>query len=276
MGKTRVYVPIFHSWREAFMQMPPEDGITLLVALIDYSEYGIIPSLKKDLQATFAIIKPSIDASIAKYESRSEQGKRAAIERWHGASTNDADTCDSIPNMHEHAGAYNSMQEHASACVGTFGNADYAKEKETVKEKVTEKGKTNYTAHAQVSSDQSAGVDSESIALPMWGGRDWIMSDDMREELRTQYPAIDIDNALRDMQRWLKDNPQVRYRADNMHKFVRDWLERIKNTPTGNRPQKKNAWSSIESHEYDFDAIENMLLNQNSNDEVVGNDVYSE
>lgn len=100
---------------------------------------------------------------------------------------------------------------------------DSKKEKEGEKEKEVEKENECYMAQAVV-------------CLPLNDGTEFPVTDSMVSEFSSLYPAVDVEQALRNMRGWLLSNPKNRKTASGIRRFINSWLSREQERA---RPQQK-------------------------------------
>ena len=61
---------LYYDWLEAMEQLEPAERWETLIALIDYSRYGVMPELNGAAKMFFTVTKPLIDNDNEKYEKR--------------------------------------------------------------------------------------------------------------------------------------------------------------------------------------------------------------
>lgn len=107
--------------------------------------------------------------------------------------------------------------------------------------------------------DETPLADVEPITLN--DGTEWRCPLADYEEYRRLYPAVDIDNAFREMRAWCNSNPSKRKTYRGIKRFVNGWLSRQQDSGKGtyaSNPVRDN--NNFERRKYDFDALERGLL----------------
>lgn len=99
------------------------------------------------------------------------------------------------------------------------------REKEGEKEKEEEKENECYIMAQTV------------VCLPLNDGTEFPVTDTIVSEFSTLYPAVDVEQALRNMRGWLLNNPKNRKTASGIRRFMNSWLSREQDRA---RPQKGN------------------------------------
>lgn len=102
-------------------------------------------------------------------------------------------------------------------------------------------------------------ADVEPITLN--DGTEWMCPLADYEEYKRLYPAVDIDNAFREMRAWCNSNPTKRKTSRGIKRFVNGWLSRQQDSGKGthaSKPVKDN--NNFERRKYDFDALERGLM----------------
>lgn len=91
----------------------------------------------------------------------------------------------------------------------------------------------------------SSTVPNESvfIKLPLISNQDFIISFEKVAELQELYPAIDVEQGLRNMKGWLISNPRNRKTEKGIMRFITGWLSREQDKA---RPQKQQEESVLE------------------------------
>lgn len=81
---------LYYNWLEALERLDPADRWKTLMALIEYSRYGVMPELEGAAEILFIIAKPVIDSDREKYEHRckvnaengSKGGRTSKADNW--------------------------------------------------------------------------------------------------------------------------------------------------------------------------------------------------
>lgn len=102
-------------------------------------------------------------------------------------------------------------------------------ESEKEKEEEGEKEKENECYMAQT-----------VVCLPLNDGTDFPVTDGMVSEFSSLYPAVDVEQALRNMRGWLLNNPKNRKTASGIRRFMNSWLSREQDRA---RPQQKQNYT---------------------------------
>ena len=113
------------------------------------------------------------------------------------------------------------------------------------------------------------------IRLPMISGEEFAVTRQYVEELKNFYPAVDIEQAFRNMRGWLDSNPKNRKTPRGIKRFITGWIAREQDrAPRTERRSSftsntsKNRFNNFHQRDYDWDSMERDLLEvRESNDE---------
>ncbi len=78
------------------------------------------------------------------------------------------------------------------------------------------------------------------VCLPLNDGKEFPVTDVMVSEFSSLYPAVDVEQALRNMRGWLLNNPKNRKTASGVRRFINSWLSREQDRA---RPQQKQGYT---------------------------------
>lgn len=78
-----------------------------------------------------------------------------------------------------------------------------------------------------------------AAVLPLVDGSDFPIAQETVDELSRLYPAVDVDQQLRNMRGWLLANPKNRKTKAGIMRFVNSWLSREQNQA---RPQNQQQF----------------------------------
>lgn len=103
------------------------------------------------------------------------------------------------------------------------------------------------------------------IKLPLVNGDNFLVTKRYVKELQGLYPAVDVEQALRNMRGWLDSNPRNRKTPRGIKRFITGWIsrEQDKAPRVDNKPKQtfQNRFNNFEQRKYDFDDYERKLLN---------------
>lgn len=113
------------------------------------------------------------------------------------------------------------------------------------------------------------------IRLPMISGEEFAVTRQYVEELKSLYPAVDIEQAFRNMRGWLDSNPKNRKTPRGIKRFITGWIAREQDrAPRTERRSSftsntsKNRFNNFHQRDYDWDSMErNLLEAREGNDE---------
>ena len=104
------------------------------------------------------------------------------------------------------------------------------------------------------------------IKLPLINGDDFLVTKDYVKELKELYPAVDVEQALRNMRGWLDANPRNRKTPRGIKRFITGWISReqdkaprVSDKP---KPVSQNRFNNFHQRNYDFEEYERQLLNK--------------
>lgn len=102
------------------------------------------------------------------------------------------------------------------------------------------------------------------IKLPMNDGTDYLVTKDYVQKLKELYPAVDVEQELRNMWGWLDSNPKNRKTPKGMKRFITGWIAREQDRAprVGSKQNKaaQNRFNNFDQREYDFEKLEKDLL----------------
>jgi hypothetical protein len=64
------------------------------------------------------------------------------------------------------------------------------------------------------------------VMIPVVGGEEFPVWRSMIEDYARTYPAVNIEQEIREMRRWALDNPTLRKTLRGMPRFINAWLSR--------------------------------------------------
>lgn len=208
------YFCAYHSYLDALEPLTDAERGRLFVACLKYSKSGEVEHLSGNERFVFPVFRGQIDRDNAKYANKCKKQADNANKRWNKDDANDAMACDGIPNIPPHE-----------------KDANDAKTKEKTKEK--EKAKDNIPP--SVVCGELPSSPPPAAVLPLVDGTDFEISVETVAELSGLYPAVDVEQQLRNMRGWLWANPKNRKTKAGIMRFVNSWLSREQNSA---RPEK--------------------------------------
>lgn len=76
------------------------------------------------------------------------------------------------------------------------------------------------------------------VCLPLNDGTEFPVTDTIVSEFSALYPAVDVEQALRNMRGWLLNNPKNRKTASGIRRFMNSWLSREQDRARPDRGQQ--------------------------------------
>lgn len=105
-----------------------------------------------------------------------------------------------------------------------------------------------------------------AAVLPLVDGSDFPIAHETVDELSGLYPAVDVDQQLRNMRGWLLANPKNRKTKAGIMRFVNSWLAREQNQA---RPQNRQQFQKPTKAQ-ELDDFYGMAADWASNREATG------
>lgn len=217
------YFCAYHSYLDALEPLTDAERGRLFVACLKYSKSGEVGHLSGNERFVFPVFRGQIDRDNAKYANKCKKQYDNASKRWNKDDANDAKAYDGIPNVPPHE-----------------KDASDAKEKEKAKTK--EKAKDNIPP--SVVCGELPSSPPPAAVLPLVDGTDFEISVEMVAELSGLYPAVDVEQQLRNMRGWLLANPKNRKTKAGVMRFVNSWLSREQNSARPAANQKQGGYTS--------------------------------
>ena len=83
-------------------------------------------------------------------------------------------------------------------------------------------------------------------------------------KLKEIYPAVDVEQALRNMRGWLDSNPRNKKTPRGIKRFITSWISREQDkaprVPDKSKPVSQNRFNNFHQRDYDFAEYERQLL----------------
>ena len=90
------------------------------------------------------------------------------------------------------------------------------------------------------------------------------MTKEYVKELKELYPAVDVEQALRNMRGWLDSNPRNKKTPRGIKRFITSWISREQDkaprVPDKPKPVFQNRFNNFHQRDYDFAEYERQLL----------------
>ena len=78
--KTRSSFVFYESFYDAIKEIPEEDQLKAMKAIIDYGLYQIVPNLKGISKVIFMMAKPNLDANYTKWKNGSSPKEKKTMD----------------------------------------------------------------------------------------------------------------------------------------------------------------------------------------------------
>ena len=213
------YFCAYHSYLDALEPLTDAERGRLFVACLKYSKSGKVEHLSGNERFVFPVFRGQIDRDNAKYANKCKKQADNANKRWNKDDANDAKAYDGIPNVPPNENDANDAKEKA-------------------KEKAKDNIPPSVVCGELPSSPPPAAV------LPLVDGTDFEISVETVAELSSLYPAVDVEQQLRNMRGWLLANPKNRKTKAGIMRFVNSWLSREQNSARPSANQKQGGYTS--------------------------------
>jgi hypothetical protein len=218
------YFCAYHSYLDALEPLTDAERGRLFVACLKYSKSGEVGHLSGNERFVFPVFRGQIDRDNAKYANKCKKQADNVSKRWSKKDTNDTTVYDGIPNVPSYEKDTNDTKEKAKA-------------------KTKEKAKDNYIPPTEVCGELPSSPPPAAV-LPLIDGTDFEISVEMVAELSCLYPAVDVEQQLRNMRGWLLANPKNRKTKAGIMRFVNSWLSREQNSARPAASQKPGGYTS--------------------------------
>lgn len=217
------YFCAYHSYLDALEPLTDAERGRLFVACLKYSKSGEVEHLSGNERFVFPVFRGQIDRDNAKYANKCKKQADNANKRWNKDDANDAMAYDGIPNMPPHEKDANDAKTKA-------------------KEKAKDKAKDNIPP-SEVCGESPSSPPPAAV-LPLVDGTDFEISVETVAELSGLYPAVDVEQQLRNMRGWLLANPKNRKTKSGIMRFVNSWLSREQNSARPAANKKPGGYTS--------------------------------
>lgn len=102
---------------------------------------------------------------------------------------------------------------------------------------------TNTNTKSNISTEQTSCSTLHVVNLPLNDGQFFPVTEAQVAEWRQLYPAVDVEQELRNMAGWLIANPKKRKTKRGILKFITGWLSRNQDNPRGKHDGgNKEGW----------------------------------
>ena len=195
------------------------DAYDMICAYALYQEEPDLDSASDAVAIAFELLRPVLD----KAKERSESGKKGGSKPEANGKQNESKP--------EANGKQNESKPEANA---KQGKAASKKEKEIEIENEVE---IDNITPSEFCGELPSSPPPAAV-LPLVDGTDFEISVKTASELSGLYPAVDVEQQLRNMRGWLWANPKNRKTKAGIMRFVNSWLSREQNSA---RPASSQA-----------------------------------
>lgn len=226
-----------------FASLPPENaGRIFVAAQIDAARYagyeGMIPEppqVPQDAMPIFYAVQARMHGVIDYYMSRNQQNSE---NRNSGA---------------DDGRQRSTMVDDGRQRSTTVDNIINKSKANTIQESIS-KASNAHTAAQTITNEQREKdifLDSHNaVTLPLADGSEWTLSEQAREEFAEGFPDADINDVLRRIRAWIEKS-NARIKAEKVPDLIRTFAQDKRSKP---------SFNTFENHNYDWDTLENELL----------------
>ena len=201
----REYVPVPIEYLEEMEPLSDENFGRLIRALLRYGRDGTLIDLDGDCRFYAVRVMNKDDH----YAARAEEEEEKANKRSRHASK----AASGRYGKGEDAQACSSMPEHAQAD-NTIPNQSNPFQNQTI------------PSHTNENSAEPEPSSAAAPAIPLNDGTEFFIGEEDIEEWKKAYPAVDVEQELREMRAWCQANPKLRKTKNGVRRFIVSWLAR--------------------------------------------------
>ena len=188
---------IYDNWALMISQMPNEEAGQLIKKICKYKISGECDNGFTSVDAVFSMIKVTLDEDARKYEETCEKRREAIKSRW-DSKENRKDT--------------NEIQMNTNVL---HENTD------------TDTDTDNDNVNDNDNNIIIATPEKEIfITLTLNDKSEYSVSVDDVKKYKELYPAVDVEQQLRNMKGWCDSNPTKRKTKSGIKRFINGWLSR--------------------------------------------------
>lgn len=235
---------VYKEWSAQFQGLCDADAGELIKAIFTYQSTGEAPSEMSPIVAmAFSFIKQQFDRDDESYEetsrARSEAGKKGGAPKGNSNASKQSNR-DGVE-------ADEDKQNQTKQAKTSKNKQNKLKEEVEDEEEVEE-------VDLQASKEASAMQTSSPFpTLPLNDGTQYVIQACDVDKWRLLYPAVDIEQQLRNMAGWLDANPKNRKTKAGVCRFINSWLSREQNKAPPDRRKDKRPMISERARKAGFD-----------------------
>ena len=201
----REYVPVPIEYLEEMEPLSDENFGRLIRALLRYGRDGTPIDLDGDCRFYAVRVMNKDDHYAARAEEEDEKANKRSrhASRAANARYGREEAAQQCPGMPEHAQADNTIPNQSNP----FQN-------QTIPSQTNEN-----------SAEPEPGS-AAAPAIPLNDGTEFVVGKKDVEEWRKAYPAVDVEQELREMRAWCQANPKLRKTKNGVRRFIVSWLAR--------------------------------------------------
>lgn len=236
----------YRSFYEAVKDLDAESFKKAVCTLLNYGLDGISPDTTGIEKTIFILAKPQIDKNNVRYQNAKKGG------RTKSEPNNNQNDTKRKPNDNQDK----TKSEPSS-------NQTQTKRVPNVNVNDNDKANVNGNVNNIISSEVDESTPSSPIVAK------FILNDKSMYEVtaadvtrfKELYPAVDIEQELRNITGWCDANPKKRKTRAGAKRFMTAWFSRaqnsarLQNSPAANF-KKANTFHNFEERNYDFNALE--------------------
>lgn len=218
---------IYMDWEEQLSGLTDEERGIIFSAIFQYKRTGEIPPLPRILSLVFSFIRQQLDRDAEKYESKIQKRRQAGRQGGRPSQNSDIENKSNKAEKQDKAKKANGFPKKQNKAK----KADTDTDTDTVTGTVTDTN-TEYTSYTDTEHTDVCSTQANPFGLPsliLNDGSQHIISSSELEEYKALYPAIDVEQQVRNMAGWLKANPKNRKTKTGIRRFISSWLSREQN-----------------------------------------------
>lgn len=251
---------IFHFENEEDLEgLSAEEVGLIFLAMIEYSKTGKEPTFEdRALAFAFRPIKRRIDYDKQAYEERCRKNRE-----------NGAKGGRKPKETQKNQTVLEETQNNRMVISGGSKNPEEPKKPNT-------NTNTNTKSNTKSNSKDIITAPSPEKKIRLSSGQYWTITPEKIQQYKAVFPRVDVDHELDVMALTAEEQPDKRRAETRIEQFIVNWLrnadekaaeqDKTAKEKAGAGQKKKNDFHNFKQHDYDFEAIERALYDQDFRD----------